>query len=118
MATVAAWEVQGRPTARPVPTTGLSISLQVPYRDEHGQPAQQVMSAIEIAPAEGGVVATFRLTDQWARLAYGALGVAGFQAEPAKVTTRTSFPPTCRFPRATAGSTGVGRSQRSTGSSG
>lgn len=91
-AAAAAWEVQGRPTARPVPANGLSISLQVPYRDEHGQPALQVINAVDIGHSDADVVATFRFTDQWARLAYGALGVAGFQAEPAKVILSYIFP--------------------------
>jgi hypothetical protein len=87
-----AWEAQGQPTAKPVPTNGLAVSLLIPYRDERGQPANQLISAVEVAASEGGVVATFGLTDQWARLAYGALSVAGFQAGPPKVQFSYIFP--------------------------
>lgn len=87
----AAWDAAGRPHLVPVPTDALTVQLAVPFRDEHG--AQQVQqhfadSMVKSADfgADGGtLVAVFRLSDDWARMAYGALSTPGFQPEPAQV---------------------------------
>ena len=87
----AAWEARGRPRCDPVPTNGLSVALAVPFRDEHGTAATQAVNATELHPVEGGVAAVFALTDQWARLAYGAIGTPGFQAAPARLDVAYFF---------------------------
>ncbi len=89
----------GRAAPRPVALTVQSVSLGVPYRDDTGATRVQeiVAESIHVSPEladgsglmdrarlDGAVRATFRLTDRWARLAYGALSTPGFQAqEPA-----------------------------------
>ena len=84
------WEERGKPQADPVPAGGLSVSLEIPYRDG-GQDRVQSIGATSITQGEGGYVATFSLTDQWARLAYGALAIAGFQVQPVRVVTSYTF---------------------------
>ncbi|TNM46101.1 hypothetical protein FHP29_04015 [Nocardioides albidus] len=92
-----AWEAAGSPTARPVPADGLTARLGVPFRDENGDLQVQYHQADSVTPsadfgADGGTaVAVFRLADQWARMAYGALSTPGFQAEPARVLLTTTY---------------------------
>ena len=80
-----------------VPVTGGVVHLAIPFRDEDGT------TRTELARAEGDPLAAvrldvgstvtvrFRLLDNWARLAYGALSTAGFQAEPARVVVTLAF---------------------------
>ncbi|MBL8529393.1 MAG: hypothetical protein JNL68_17045 [Burkholderiales bacterium] len=91
-ATQAAWEKLNRPKMEPVPTNGLSIALEVPYRDQAGVSAAQAINATDVRNTDGAVIATFVLTDQWARLAYGALGTQGFQNRPATLNISYVFP--------------------------
>lgn len=84
-ATQAEWEARSRPRCDTVPTDGLSVALEVPFRDPNGLAATQMINATDIRPVDGGVVANFALTDQWARLAYGALGTEGFQTRRAQL---------------------------------
>jgi hypothetical protein len=91
-ATTTEWEAKGRPAAAPVPTNGLSLGLEIPFRGENGQIASQQIAAVDVSASAAEIVATFGLTDRWARLAYGALGVSGFQAQPARVISSYAFP--------------------------
>ena len=87
----AAWHAAGQPTLKPVPAENLVVQLGVPFRDQAGTAQIQYHLAESITPngelgADGSTVtAVFRLADQWARMAYGALSTPGFQAEPARV---------------------------------
>ncbi|MGW3151854.1 hypothetical protein ACWDG1_46160 [Streptomyces sp. NPDC001177] len=91
----------GRATLRPVALTVQSVSLGVPYRDDTGATGIQeiVAESIDVSPMladgsglvdrarlDGAVRATFRLTDRWARLAYGALSTPGFQTQETRVS--------------------------------
>src|SRR6202042_2810469 len=67
-------------------------ALEVPFRNQDGIATTQTINATDIHPADGGVVATFALTDEWARLAYGALGTQGFQAHTARLEVAYIFP--------------------------
>ncbi|MFF5654522.1 hypothetical protein ACFY8N_39845 [Streptomyces collinus] len=88
-------------TTHPVAVGIQSVSLGVPYRDSTGATGIQeiVADSIEVSPHLGdgsalrdrerlhdAVRATFRLTDQWARLAYGALSTPEFQTRQATIS--------------------------------
>lgn len=75
-----AWEGKGKPRSDPVPLGGLSIALSVPFRDEHGVSRAEAINATDLKLIGDGLVVRFALTDQWARLAYGALSVQAFQS--------------------------------------
>jgi hypothetical protein len=90
-ATLAAWEQANRPVANPVVTTGLSIQLEIPFRDETGTTRLNSLTTADLQDHGEMIVARFRMTDRWARLAYGALAVEGFQAEPARLSVGYSF---------------------------
>jgi hypothetical protein len=91
-ATLAAWEARGRPRSDPVPMNGLSVALEVPFRDPNGVAATQTINSTEIRSSGNDIVVTFALTDQWARLAYGALGTKSFQSRPAGLALAYVFP--------------------------
>ncbi|MET0406118.1 MAG: hypothetical protein ABW123_27115 [Cystobacter sp.] len=75
----------------PVPLGGLSASLEIPFRDPQGKTRTQAVTATDISRVDEDVVVTFQLTDQWARLCYGALSVAGFQQQPVRLVTSYTF---------------------------
>lgn len=93
----AAWETAGSPTLRPVASEGIVVQLGVPFRDQNGAPQIQHHLADSVVPSadygsDGGLlVVVFRLADQWARMAYGALSTAGFQSEPAQVVVASTY---------------------------
>jgi hypothetical protein len=74
----------------PVAFDSVAVSLLVPFRDDQGQTRNQSISAATTRVGNT-IVATVRLLDNWARLAYGALAVDGFQAEPARVRIDACF---------------------------
>ncbi len=74
-----------------MPLGGLSVALAVPFRDERGEARTETVEATGVEQIGGDVVATFRLTDQWARLCYGALAVPGFQARAAGLVASYTF---------------------------
>ena len=92
-----AWEAAGSPTLQPVASEALTVQLGVPFRDQTGTPQVQYHLAESATPsanfgADGGtLVVVFRLADQWARMAYGALSTPGFQAEPARVLVTSTY---------------------------
>ena len=82
--------VRGGAAFRPVPTSDASVTLELPFRDDAGVTRSQRFPARVVR--EGDVlVASVDLIDSWARLCYGALSVAGFQAQPARVEVAWSF---------------------------
>lgn len=93
----AAWEAAGSPTVRPVASEGITAQLGVPFRDENGSLQVQYHRAETATPsadfgADGGTLeVVFRLVDDWARMAYGALSTPGFQAEPARVLVTSTY---------------------------
>lgn len=96
-ATTAALEATEYATVRPVPLTGITVQLGVPFRDQGGTAKVEMVTAEEVV-ADGvlgepgsSVTVTFRLLDSWARLAYGALSTPGFQASPPVVSVSASF---------------------------
>lgn len=91
-ATQQLWESRGKPAIEPVPLNGLAASLEIPYRNTQGQPGSQVIAATSLVASGEEYEATFELTDQWARLAYGALAIQGFQAQPPNIVVSYVFP--------------------------
>jgi hypothetical protein len=89
-ATKSMWEAKGSPTATAVPLGGLSASIVIPFRSA-GMTDEQAIRATDVQQAGDTIVATFALTDQWARFAYGALGTAGYQDRPARLTLSYAF---------------------------
>jgi len=91
----AAWEAAGSPPAEPVPHEALTVNLGVPFRDEHGADRIQYHPAAEVVEGAGAdaaeLVATFRLSDDWARMAYGALSTPGFQAVEPTLTVGFAY---------------------------
>ena len=76
-----AWEAAGKPTANPVKSEGLSVTLAVPFRDQTGSTRSQVFPASVTMEGEA-VIAEVSLLDDWVRLAYGALRHPLFRASP------------------------------------
>ncbi len=93
----AAWEAAGSPTVKPVASEDLTVQLGVPFRDQNGTAQIQFHLAESASPSAdygtdtGRLVAVFRLADQWARMAYGAMSTPGFQAEPARVVVTAGY---------------------------
>lgn len=80
-------------TAQPV-TTGLpSVSLEIPFTDSAtGQARSQQFVATAWEDVDGTIVADVDLLDSWVRLAYGALSLPGFQAQPPKLRVSYAYP--------------------------
>ncbi|WP_410667915.1 hypothetical protein [Amycolatopsis sp. cmx-4-68] len=69
-----------------------SVSLEVPFTDSAtGQARSQQFVATVREDAEGTVVADVDLLDSWVRLAYGALSLPGFQAQPPKLRVSYTY---------------------------
>ncbi len=87
---------EGR-TLRPVAVDAVRVHLAIPFRDERGTARTELVEA-ETVERSGGLGtmgstlrARFRLRNAWARMAYGACAVAGFQTEPARVVVTSTF---------------------------
>ena len=80
----------GNPPVTSVAFDSVAVSLLIPFRDDQGQTRTQSVSAATTRLGNT-IVATVRLLDNWARLAYGALAVDGFQADPARVRIDACF---------------------------
>jgi hypothetical protein len=80
----------GNPPAKPVPLDNMAVSLTIPFRDSQGQNRREIFTATTVRKGDL-LIATTSLLDNWARLAYGALAVAGFQQEPARVQVDMYF---------------------------
>lgn len=89
-ATTARLQQLGGPPAKPVPTEGLSVALELPFRDETGASKVQAFPATVAANGDTLTV-TVALIGSWVRLCYGALAFPGFQQEPARLTVAYSF---------------------------
>ena len=86
------WEARGKPAIEAVRLNGLAASIEVPFRDQAGRTQVQAIPATALAPLGEGYDVTFQLTDQWARLAYGALAIEGFQQQPVRLSVSYVFP--------------------------
>ena len=96
-ATQAAADALGGPPITPVPLSSIQLQLGIPFRDQNGAtqvegvPASTLSTTGPLGAAGSTVTAVFMLRDQWARLAYGALSVVGFQAEPVRVQVAAAY---------------------------
>jgi hypothetical protein len=86
-----AWEARLKPNLDPVWLEGLSASLEIPFRDEQGRGQVQAVTAASVNQDGDNVIASFQLTDQWARLCYGALALPAFQEKPARIAVSYMF---------------------------
>lgn len=89
-ATRAAWEAAGKPTARAVDCTGLSVGLSIPFRDQAGATRAQIFRAT-VTLSGDTATAEVALLDDWVRLAYGALSTPGFQTQQAAISVAYVF---------------------------
>ncbi len=80
----------GNPPAKPVPFVNLAVTLSIPFRDEQGRTRREHFTATTETHGDT-VVARVALLDDWARLAYGALAMEGFQAEPPRIRVDVGF---------------------------
>lgn len=90
-ATTAALAERANPAAMPVAATGIAVSLDVPVRDESGQLRRVALAADVGTAADGTLTAVVPLLAAYVRAAYGALALAGFQSEPARLHIAYSF---------------------------
>lgn len=90
-ATTAEWEARGRVDAQPVPLGDLGVQLHLPHRDEGGTTSTQIVSPTSLDDDGTRIIVEFQLADQWARIAYGDLAVAGFQERAAEVSVSYTF---------------------------
>ena len=90
-ATRARLEELGNPVAQPVPVGNLSVSLDLPFRDEETGQVRRQLFAAEAVQEGDTITATVALLNQWVRLCYGALAYPGFQEEPARLRVAFAF---------------------------
>lgn len=89
--TQAALTAAGSPTAQPVPTSGISVTLEIPVRDQTTG-TTQTQSFITTIEEQGNTISvTADLLNDWVRLCYGALAWPGFQAQPPQLRVAYSF---------------------------
>jgi len=81
----------GDPPARPVPAGNLSVSLDLPFRDEATGEVRRQLFAAETEQDGETITARVSLLNQWVRLCYGALAYPGFQEEPARLRVAYAY---------------------------
>jgi hypothetical protein len=82
----------GNPVAEPLPILNLSVSLELPFRDETtGEVRRQLFAAELVQDGDGPITVRVALLNQWLRLCYGALAYPGFQQEPARLRVAYSY---------------------------
>jgi hypothetical protein len=87
----AALAERGDPPSSMVELGGLSVTLEVPFRDEAtGETRLQPLVAA-VALSGTTITATADVMDGWLRLAYGALAYPGFQAQPPRLRIAYAF---------------------------
>ena len=89
-ATQAALQARGNPPAQPVQTTGLSVTLNLPVRDGSGQ-LRQIELPARVNDNGDTIIARVALLNEYVRVAYGDLAIAGFQPNPAQLKVVYTF---------------------------
>ena len=90
-ATRSALRLRGDPHAGSVAATDITAQLDVPFVDAaSGQTRSQRFPA-RLNRSDGTLTATIELLNDWARLCYGALAVANFQQQPARLIVSYAF---------------------------
>lgn len=90
-ATRSALRVRGDPLAGSVTVNDITVQLDVPFVDAaSGQTRSQRFPA-QLSRVDGTLTATIDLINDWARLCYGALAVAAFQQQPARLIVSYTF---------------------------
>ncbi|MGZ4758649.1 MAG: hypothetical protein ACXV95_06285, partial [Acidimicrobiales bacterium] len=82
----------GNPPASPVPLGNMAIDVEVPFRTQaSSQTSTQRFSADVEDNGDGTFGATVEMLDDWVRLAYGSLSVAGFQDIPVRAAVTYAY---------------------------
>jgi hypothetical protein len=89
-ATHARLQAMGNPPAQPVPTNGLSVTLSLPVRDGSGQ-LRQIDLPARVNDNGALVTARVALLNEYVRVAYGDLAIAGFQPNPVQLQVAYTF---------------------------
>jgi hypothetical protein len=89
-ATKSALAALNNPAAKPLPLDGLSVWIELPFRDESGTTRTHNFPA-DLSLSGTTVVATVKLIDDWVRLLYGALSRPAFQQQPARVCVSYAY---------------------------
>jgi hypothetical protein len=82
---------KGNPTAKPVPVGGLSLFLDLPFRDETADQTLTQRLAATVEQTGDTMIATIELINDWVRLCYGALAYPDFQPNPATLSAAYAF---------------------------
>lgn len=98
-ATKAALQAKGNPPAKPLPPLGLSIALELPFLDQSNTLRTQRFDVQENYRYDNRITVILHLLNDWARLGYGALAVAGFQSQPARLVVAYSYRAYVPMPR-------------------
>jgi hypothetical protein len=78
------------PAVLPVPTNGLSVVLSLPVRDSSGQ-LQQIDLPANVDDHNETTTARVALLNEYVRVAYGDLAIAGFQPNQAQLKVAYTF---------------------------
>jgi hypothetical protein len=89
-ATQAALQARGNPLAQPVRTIGLSVVLSLPVRDSSGQ-LRQIDLPASVDDHGETIAARVALLNEYVRVAYGDLAIAGFQPNRAQLKVAYTF---------------------------
>jgi hypothetical protein len=81
----------GNPRALPVAQNNLSVSLELPFRDEANGVTRTQLFPARVTQQGDTVTATIDLLNDWVRLCYGALAYSGFQAQPARLSVAYAY---------------------------
>ncbi len=81
----------GSPPAGEIPLSGLCAALEIPFVNEADNVAMSHTLPARVEVAGDQATVTVDVLNDWLRLAYGALAVAGFQQQPAKVVLSYSY---------------------------
>jgi len=90
-ATETALERDNRRSAHPVPLNSLSVSLLVPFVDATDGRLKQHALEAQVTQVGDDIVVAVPVLNEWVRLSYGALAMAGFQTQPVQVRIAYAF---------------------------
>lgn len=74
----------------PISTSGLTVTLSLPVRDENGT-ARDISLQANIEETDGLIHARFGLLNEYVRVAYGDLAIDGFQEKRARLSIRYTY---------------------------
>jgi len=90
-AVISELQALGNPSASEIPFLGLSAALEIPFVNDADNAAMNYTLPAQVAVQGDQATVTVDVLNDWLRLAYGALAVAGFQQQPAKLVLSYSY---------------------------